>query len=143
MRHMNLHEDLNRKQEIHGSSDRSFGIVFAIFFSLVALSPMRQQRPLRWWALALGLLFLAIALARPVLLRPMNRLWTQLGLLLGRVVSPVVAGLLFFLVVTPLGLLFRALGKDPLCLARNPEVHSYWINRHPPGPQPNSMLDQF
>lgn len=73
----------------------------------------------------------------------MNRVWTQLGLLLGRVVSPVVAGLLFFLVVTPLGLLFRALGKDPLSLARNPGVNSYWINRHPPGPQPNSMLDQF
>ena len=120
MRDLNLHEDLDRKQEIHGSSDRSFGIVFAIFFSLVALSPMRHQRPLRWWALALSLLFLAIALARPGLLRPLNRLWTQLGLLLGRVVSPVVAGLLFFLVVTPLGLLFRALGKDPAASRSKP-----------------------
>ena len=140
---MNLHEDLNRKQEIHGSSDRSFGIVFAIFFSVVAFAPLRRQQPVRWWALSLGFVFLAVALARPGLLRPLNRVWTHLGLLLGRVVSPVVAGLLFYLVVTPLGLLFRALGKDPLCLARNPEAQSYWIIRRPPGPPPNSMLDQF
>jgi hypothetical protein len=138
-----LHEDLDRKQEGHGSSDRSFGIVISIFFALVALSPLRSHHPVRLWALALGGLFLAVALLQPVRLHPLNRIWTKLGLLMGRVVSPVITALLFYLVVTPTGLLFRLLGKDPLRLASDAGVGSYWIERRPPGPPPETMSNQF
>jgi hypothetical protein len=143
MPELSLHEDLSRKQEGQGGSDRSFGIVFAIFFAVVGLLPLRTHRPARWWALILAALFLAVGLFRPAWLRPLNRAWTKLGLLLGRIVSPVVTGLLFFLVVTPIALLFRLLKKDPLRLASSAEVSSYWIPRQPPGPAPESMRNQF
>ena len=138
-----LHEDFDRKQEGRGSSDRSFGIVLSIFFVLVGLSPLRAHHPVRWWALALGGLFLGVALLQPMWLRPLNRVWTKLGLLMGRVVSPVITALLFYLVVTPTGLLFRLLGKDPLRLALDAGVRSYWIERRPPGPPPETMSNQF
>jgi len=143
MRGHSLHEDLDRKQEGHGSSDRNFGIVLSIFFALVGLSPLRAHYPVRLWAVALGGLFLAVALLQPVRLHALNRIWTKLGLLMGRVVSPVITALLFFLVVTPTGFLFRLLGKDPLRLASDAGVGSYWIERRPPGPPPETMSNQF
>jgi hypothetical protein len=143
MSEISLHEDFRRKQEGQGGSDRGFGIVFAIFFTLVGLLPLRQHHPLRWWALALAGVFLVVALLQPGWLRPLNRVWTTLGLLLGRVVSPVVTGLLFFLVVTPIGLLFRLLKKDPLRLASSSGTETYWIERKPPGPVPDTMRNQF
>jgi len=143
MPEVSLHEDFHRKQEGQGGSDRGFGIVFAIFFVLVGLLPLRAHHPIRWWALALAGIFLFVALVRPVWLRPLNRLWTKLGLLLGRVVSPLVTAVLFFLVVTPIGLLFRLLKKDPLRLATSAEASSYWIERQPPGPAPETMRNQF
>ena len=106
---VSLHEDIRRKQEGQGGSDRGFGIVFATFFTLVGLLPLRAQHPMRWWALAAAALLLGVALLQPMWLRPLNRIWTKFGLLLGRVVSPVVTALLFLLVVTPIGLLFRLL----------------------------------
>jgi hypothetical protein len=141
MQQVSLHEDFRRKQEGQGGSDRGFGIVFAIFFTLIALLPLRAHHPVRWWGLPVAALFLGIALLQPVWLRPLNRIWTKLGLLLGRVVSPVVTGVVFFLVVTPIGLLFRILKKDPLRLA--PSAGTYWIPRQPPGPAPETMRNQF
>jgi hypothetical protein len=88
-------------------------------------------------------LFLAAALLRPALLNPLNRLWLKFGLLLHRVVNPIVMGLLFYGTVWPTGLVMRALGKDLLRLKRQPEAHSYWIVRAPPGPAPETMKDQF
>src|SRR5713226_7170952 len=88
MRGTSLHQDYSRKLEGKASSDRSFGIVFAIFFALAAFSPLRAHRPVRWWAFAVAGFFLAIALLQPGWLRPMNRVWTKLGLFLGRAVSP-------------------------------------------------------
>jgi Saxitoxin biosynthesis operon protein SxtJ len=97
------------------------------------------------WPLHLGvaIVFLAIALLRPNALSPLNRLWTRFGLLIGMIVSPIVLGLLFVLVVTPVGLLMRLTGKDPLRLRRESGVGSYWIVRNPPGPPGDSMGDQF
>jgi hypothetical protein len=138
-----LHEDLHRRQEGRGSSDRSFGIVFGIFFVLVGLSPLRSHHPIRWWAFALAGLFFAVAFLKPAWLRPLNAIWTKLGLLMGRVVSPVITALLFYLVVTPTGLLFRLFGKDPLRLAFEPGAKSYWIERKPAGPLPETMTNQF
>jgi Flp pilus assembly protein TadB len=143
MLEVSLHEDFRRKQEGQGGSDRGFGIVFAAFFALVAVLPVRAHHPVRWWALALAGVFLGVALLKSAWLRPLNRLWTKLGILLGRIVSPVVTGLVFFLVVTPIGLLFRILKKDPLRLAWNGAASSYWIDRQPPGPAPETMRNQF
>ncbi|MBZ5609643.1 MAG: hypothetical protein LAP38_15385 [Acidobacteriia bacterium] len=140
---MSAHEDFSRQAEAKGSSDRTFGVVFAVFFALLGLAPLRTHHSIRWWALAVSLVFLALAVLRPAWLHPFNRLWTQLGLLLGRVVSPIVMGLLFFLVVTPVGFLLRLLGKDPLRLAPDPGASTYWIERRPPGPPPETMANQF
>jgi hypothetical protein len=140
---MSTHEDLSRRQEGKGSSDRAFGVVFTIFFALVGLAPLRAHHPIRWWALAVAVLVLAVALVRPGLLQPFNRLWTKLGLLLGRIMSPIVTGLLFFVVVTPTGLLLRLFGKDPLRMASDAKARTYWIERQPPGPPPESMANQF
>ncbi len=140
---MSTHEDFRRQAKVKGSSDRTFGLVFAVFFALVGLAPVRSHRPLRWWALAAALLFLAVAIARPAWLRPLNRLWIKLGELLGRIVSPIVMGLLFFVVIAPVGALLRLMGKDPLRLAREPDANTYWIERRPPGPPPETMANQF
>ena len=140
---ISLHEDFRRKQEGQGGSDRSFGVVFALFFTLIAFLPLRAHHPVRWWALALAGLFLGVALLQPTWLRPLNFLWTKLGLLLGRVMSPVVTGVVFFLVVTPIAVLFRLLKKDPLRLAPGGESSTFWIGRQPPGPPPETMRNQF
>lgn len=124
-------------------SERSFGLVFAVVFALVGLWPLKDGGDARPWALAIALAFLLTALAMPRLLKPLNVLWFRFGLLLHHVVTPVVMGLLFFLTVTPVGLLMRATGKDPLRLGRDPDAPSYWIDRAPPGPAPETMKNQF
>ncbi len=138
-----FHEDLGRKDEIKGSSDRTFGLVFAALFAVIGLWPLLSGAGVRIWALAIAGLFLALALVKPGLLSPLNRLWTQFGLLLHKVVNPLVMGLLFYLTVTPIGLLMRLMGKDPLGRRFDRSVESYWIARDPPGPAPESMKNQF
>jgi hypothetical protein len=139
----NLHEDLSRKPISQGSSDRSFGITFSVFFLVLTLTPLRRHHSVRWWALSCSVLFLAVALLRPVWLRTMNRVWTKLGLVLGQIATPLVMSLLFYLVVTPVGLIFRAMRKDPLRLKAESGAPTYWIDRRPPGPEPMTMLNQF
>jgi len=138
-----LHEDLGREVEIRRSSDRSFGLVMATFFLLVALWPLVRGGALRPWPLAAAIILGAIALARPSTLGPANRAWTRLGLLIQMVVSPVVLGLLFFVALTPIALLMRVLGRTPLNLGFDRAARSYWIDRRPPGPAPDSMRQQF
>lgn len=137
------HEDLNREQHVEGSSDRAFGLVFAGVFLLIAGWPLFHGEAIRWWSAGAGAVFLLAALVKPVLLAGMNRLWIKLGILLGKVVSPVALGILFYGVVTPIGLLIRLTGKDPLRLKFDPGAGSYWIARDPPGPPPDSMTNQF
>ncbi len=126
-------------------SDRSFGLVMAAFFAIVAFIPLLRagHDQVRWWAVIVSALLLALALFWAAPLRPLNWLWTRLGDLLNRVVSPIAIGLLFYLAVMPTGLIRRALGKDLLRLRRDPSVPSYWILRVPPGPSPESMKNQF
>jgi Saxitoxin biosynthesis operon protein SxtJ len=137
------HEDFSRQEDIKASSDRSFGLVIATFFLIVAFWPLIHAEPIRWWALGVAAVFAILALLWTAALAPLNKLWTKLGVLLYRVVSPIVLGLLFFVTVTPMALLMRILGKDPLRLRRDPNAASYWINRTPPGPAPDSMKNQF
>ncbi len=137
------HEEFREREAIKGSSDRSFGIVFAVVFSVVAFFPLLGSSEPRWWALGLASLFLISALAFPRLLAPLNRLWMRFGLLLHRIVNPLVMGMLFFLVVTPIALIMRMAGKRPLDLETEPNAKSYWIHRDPPGPSPETMKQQF
>ena len=137
------HEDLSRNHVIQGPSDRSFGFVMAAFFFLVGLAPLRHHQPVRLWSLGLASVFLAFALIRPALLAPLNKAWMAFGLLLSRFVTPVVIGLMFYLVFTPVGFLYRLMGRDPLRLSFDKELNSYWIERRPPGPPPDEMLNQF
>ena len=137
------HEDFARDEAVAGSSDRGFGIVFTVVFLAVGLWPLTGGNGLRWWSLALAAAFLAAALLRPTLLAPLNRLWTRFGLLLHKLVNPLVMGLMFFAVITPMGVVMRRLGKDPMRLRRDAAVESYWIAREPPGPAPDSMKNQF
>jgi CBS domain containing-hemolysin-like protein len=137
------HEDWSRQETVKASSDRTFGLVFTAFFALVAFLPLvRDHRP-RWWAAVLSGLFLVLALAVPGILRPLNRAWTALGGLLHTVTNPILLGILFYLVFTPFGWLLRRTGKDFLRLKRPEDAQTYWIVRQPPGPEPQSMSNQF
>lgn len=124
-------------------SERSFGLVFTVLFVVIGLWPLKEGGDARPWALGVALAFLATALLAPRALRPLNLLWFKFGMLLHHVVTPVVMGLVFFLTVTPTGLIMRALGKDPMRLKRDPAARSYWIDRIPPGPAPATMKNQF
>ncbi|MDP6390627.1 MAG: SxtJ family membrane protein [Alphaproteobacteria bacterium] len=138
-----MHEDLARHHAVETSSDRSFGLVFAAVFAVIGLWPLVDGGAPRWWAIGVAAAVAAAAALRPAVLAPLNRLWTRFGLLLHRIVNPLVMGLLFFLVVTPTGLLMRLFGKDLLRLRRDAAAASYWIERDPPGPAPDTMKNQF
>ena len=137
------HEDFNRQEDIKPSSERSFGLVVAGFFLVVSFWPLVRGGSIRWWALGIAAVFVVLALLWSAPLVPLNKWWTKLGILLYRVVNPIVLGVLFYATVTPIALLMRMLGKDPLRLRRDPDTASYWIDRTPPGPAPESMNKQF
>ena len=137
------HEDLSRDHQVEGSSDRSFGLVFAGVFVIVACWPLFYLELPRWWALGVAVVFAIIAIWKPALLAVPNRLWTKLGVLLGKVISPIALGILFYGVITPVGAVMRLTGKDPLRLKLDSCADSYWIPRKPPGPPPDSMTNQF
>lgn len=137
------HESLQRDEPVTTPSERSFGLVFAALFLLIACYPLLYGRGPWLWSLALAAAFALAAWAAPRLLAPLNFAWTRLGLLLHKTVSPLVLGFMFFGVVTPIGVLMRVLGKDPLHLRFDPDAESYWIERIPPGPDPDSLRDQF
>ena len=138
-----FHEDLSRLEEVEGSSNRSFGVVFTVFFLIVGTLPLLRSGGVRVWALGVSAAFILVAMAMPKLLAPLNAVWMKFGLLLHRIVSPIVLGLLFFLTMTPIALFLRARGKDLLRLRRDPTAKTYWIERDPPGPPPETMTNQF
>ena len=138
-----FHEDYDREQPIEGSSERGFGLVFAVVFAIIGLWPLRLEDPVRWWALGTATAFFVVAFVYPRALWPLNWLWIRFGILLGRIVAPIVMGIIFFVVITPIALIRRLMGKDSLQLEFDPEAESYWILRKPPGPDPKSMPRQF
>ncbi len=137
------HEDLTREEHVEGSSDRSFGFVFAVVFVIIAVWPLWYGGGLRWWSVGVAGAFAVVAVVIPRVLAAPNRLWMKLGILLGKIVSPIALGILFYLVFLPIGLLMRLAGKDPLKLKRDAAATSYWVDREPPGPPPTSMTNQF
>lgn len=124
-------------------SERSFGVVFALVFGIVALWPLQSGGDIRFWALLVAVAFALAAAMKPTLLRRPSLLWGKFGRLLHRIVSPIVLFFLFAAVITPIALILRAGGKDPLDLKLRPEQPSYWVTREPPGPPPDSLRNQF
>lgn len=126
--------------KIKMGSERSFGMVFAGVFLIVALLPLWHGHPVRRWALPVAAVFLGLALIRPAILAPLNRLWFRFGLALGKVMTPVVMGILFVIAVIPTALLMKLFGKDPLQRRLSPDAVSYW---EPRKQQPGPMREQF
>jgi len=120
-------------------SNRSFGIVFFVVFLVISLYPLINDDNLRIWSLIISLIFLFLGLTNSKLLTPLNKIWFRFGIFLGKVVSPIIMGIIFFIVVTPIGFLMRLLKKDLLNLKFNKDK-SYWIEKN----EPNSkMKNQF
>ena len=138
-----LHESFARQDTPIAGSERAFGLVFAIVFIIIGMFPLVDGLPVRTWAIGLSAGFLIIAFLAPGLLGPLNRLWYLFGLMLHKIVYPLVMGVLFFLTITPIALIMRCLGKDPLHRKFNSDAKSYWIKRNPPGPASDSMRQQF
>ena len=128
-----------KKNNIKISSNKSFGIVFFIVFLLISIYPLSEGNDVRVLSLIISLIFLILGLLNSYILTPFNKLWFKFGIFLGHVVSPIVMGIVFFLVITPTSLLLKLLGKDVLNLKKN-KSKSYWINKS--GPKSN-MKDQF
>jgi len=126
--------------EIKLGSNKSFGIVFFIVFLLIAIYPLINQGEIRIWSLIISFLFLFFGLLNSKILTPLNKLWFRFGLFLGKIISPIIMGVIFFLVVTPIGLLMRFFGKDVLNLKLNKKKSSYWIEKV--GPK-SKMKNQF
>ena len=121
------------------SSNLSFGIVFFVVFLLVALYPLIHAEEIRLWSLIISIIFLILGLLNSKILGPLNKIWFKFGILLGKIVSPLIMGIIFFLVVTPIGLIMRLLRKDVLNLKYN-KNKSYWIEKN--GPK-SKMKNQF
>jgi hypothetical protein len=137
------HEVFSRDEKVVAGSDRSFGLVMAaVLLAVTSLNAWHSGRLWPWTGGLAGLL-VAAALVRPAILHPLNLLWLKFGLLLHKVVNPIVMALIFYGTVLPTGLVMRMLGKDMLRLKRQPDEDSYWIVRQPPGPSPETMKDQF
>ena len=120
---------MSQKSKIEVSSNRSFGLVFFVVFLIIGLWPLLDGGQFKIWSLFFSLFFLVLGLLNSKLLTPLNLLWTKFGILLGNVFAPIVMSFIFFLVVTPIGLLMRIMGRDLLRTKYNKSEKSYWIKR--------------
>ncbi len=142
----NLHESFERKEELKVGSDRGFGLTVGGILAAIAAYRIFSAESLDTTAIVLLTLacpLVLLGLALPGMLAPLNRAWMRLGLILFKFVNPLVMGLIFFSTVMPIGLVMRLAGQDPLRLKMMPDAESYWIERSPPGPAPESMDKQF
>lgn len=141
---MSAHEDLSRKDENQTqTSDRFFGLTFFAVFLLIALFPLLSSGSVRPVALGIAFVFLILSLVSPALLAPLNRLWLKFGALLHGITSPIILGVMFFGVITPVAFFIRLAGKDLLRMKFDRDASSYWISREPPGPDKTSLKRQF
>tara|TARA_B100000214_G_C23614308_1_gene466527 strand:- start:159 stop:545 length:387 start_codon:yes stop_codon:yes gene_type:complete len=127
------------EKKIKVSSNKSFGIVFSIFFLLISVYPLLNNDPIYYWSLFVSFIFLVLGLMNSKILSPLNLLWFKFGILLGKIVSPVIMGIIFFFVVTPISIILKIFGKDVLNLKFN-NNKTYWIVKD--GPKSN-MKKQF
>jgi hypothetical protein len=129
--------------DIKVSSTRSFAVVFCVVFAVIGLLPLISGTGVRVWALAISAVFLFFTFFFTSVLQPLNVLWFRFGMLLSRIVNPVVMFVIYALTIVPFGVGARLFGKDLLKLKLDPNAKSYWIDREPPGPMPESIEQQF
>lgn len=140
---MQTHESFDRKHEVATSSERSFGLIFAGFFTIVGAVRMWNGHPdSPWWLVAAGV-FALLALFWTAPLAPLNRLWALVGRLLHAVVNPLLMGLIFVVSVAPMGIVLRIFGKDLLRLRRDPSASTYWVACNASAARRDAMKDQF
>ena len=125
--------------KINLPSNKSFGILFFIVFLILSLYPLIDGHQIRIWSLIISLIFLILGILEAKILTPLNNLWFKFGIFLGKIISPLIMGIIFFLVVTPIGIIMRIFGKDVLNLKYN-KNQSYWIEKN--GPK-SKMKNQF
>ena len=118
---------MKKLNKVSKKNNITFGILFFVLFLIIGLYPLKSVGVIRIWSITLSLLFLIITIIKPNLFTYLNRLWIKFGILLGKIISPIVMGLVFFFVVTPIGVLVRILKKDVMGFKRG--ASSYWINR--------------
>ncbi len=124
-------------------TDKKFGYFFSVVFTLIALySYWQDLKNFAFLALIVSFLFAAVTLFAPKVLSPLNRIWYELGMLLGKIFSPIILGVIFFLMITPISLLTRLFGRDELKINKL-SLKSYWVDRSPPGPSSDSFKNQF
>ena len=126
--------------KIKRSSNRSFGVVFSIFFLLIAFWPLLNEGQIRIWSMVLSIIFIILGLINSKLLTPLNILWFKFGMLLGRFIAPIVMFVIYSVAVVPTGLLMRLFNKDLLNKKIDKKVKTYWIKREKPV---GSMKNQF
>ena len=131
---------MKAESKIKTSSNRSFGLVFFVVFLIVALWPLKSGEDIRIWSLTLSIIFFSLGILNSKLLTPLNKLWFKFGILLGSIVSPIVMGIVYFVVVTPIGVLMRLLGKDLLKTTKTKSISTYWMKRDK---KQTSMKKQF
>ena len=121
------------------SSNRSFGILFSIVFAIIAFWPIINENQLRLWSIPISVIFLVLGLLNSKLLNPLNVVWVKFGELLGRIIAPIVMAIIYFIIVTPIGLFMRLIGKDLLNIKFS-KANTYWIKREK---KISSMKKQF
>ena len=128
-----------KNTEIKISSNQSFGFVFSFIFLIIALWPLLHMESIRHWSIAISIIFFILGVINSKILTPFNRLWFKFGILLGSIISPIIMLIIFFFVVTPIGLFMRIIGKDLLYLKKN-NKKTYWIKKEN---LKSSMKNQF
>ena len=120
---------MSLKSKIKMSSNRNFGLVFFIVFLILGFWPITNGEGIRIWLVVISLIFLVLGMMKSKLLTPLNKLWFKFGMILGAIVAPVVMGAVFFLVVTPIGIVMKTMGKDLINKKYNKKKETYWITR--------------
>jgi len=128
------------KSNIKISSNRNFGLVFFFIFLIVSIWPLIHDESPRIWSAIISLTFLILVMTRSKLLTPLNLLWAKFGIILGSIIAPIVMGVVFFLVVTPIGLVMKIAGKDLLSTKYDKKKETYWVKRDKPT---STMKQQF
>jgi hypothetical protein len=131
---------MEHTKEVKTFSNRSLGLVFFVVFFIISLWPLKSQEDLRMWAFILSLVFLVLGVLNSKFLTPLAKLWFKFGTILGSIISPLIMGAIFFIVVTPTGIIMRFLGKDLLRIKKNKTISTYWINSDK---QKKTMKKQF
>ena len=129
-----------KQKEIKISSNKSFGLVFFVIFIIIALWPLLNNGNIRIWSIIVSIIFLILGLLNSKILTPFNKLWMKLGVLLGTIVSPIVMGVVYFGIITPIGLIMKLFGKDVLNLKLDKNKKTYWTLKKK---IPSKMKDQF